>query len=193
MLRPDEYGDFRGSDGWMFKFLKRHSFSIRRKTNGKTQSAEERKPGIQRFHAKLRQRLIKDQPIVNMHDKVYGAYQPQRRYNVDQVPLPLFVPRTTINQTGARRVAIKGTRGDDSEKRFCTLQTCVRLTNQVTLPNGKIKAGTRQPKLTICFRGTGKRIKESEKQAYHPDVNVQFQVCGEQRQGMWHDVVWGWA
>ena len=32
-----------------------------------------------------------------------------------------------------------------------------------------------QPKLAIIFRGTGKRILEDEKKAWHPDVDVYFQ------------------
>ena len=175
LLRPDEFQDFKGCNTWIRRFMERNRLSMRRKTNGKTKSAEERKPGIQRFHARLRLRLTNDQELTNMFDTKYGAYRPCNRYNVDQVPLPLFKPTSTVDNLGAKRVWIAGTKGDDSAKRFCTLQICVRLKNQETLADGSIKPGTKQPALTICFRGTGVRIKKSERDQYHPDVNVQFQ------------------
>ena len=174
VLRPDEFQDFKGCNTWIRRFMERNRLSMRRKTNGKTKSAEERKPGIQRFHARLRLRLTNDQELTNMFDTKYGAYRPCNRYNVDQVPLPLFKPTSTVDNLGAKRVWIAGTKGDDSAKRFCTLQICVRLKNQETLADGSIKPGTKQPALTTCFRGTGVRIKRSERDQYHPDVNVQY-------------------
>ena len=53
--------------------------------------------------------------------------------------------------------------GSGLEKRQCTLKICFS-------PTGK------QPKLAIVFRGTGKRISEDEKQSWHKDVDVYFQV-----------------
>jgi len=52
--------------------------------------------------------------------------------------------------------------GSGLDKRQCTLQVCLR-------PDGE------QPRLGIIFRGTGKRISEDEKAAYHPDVDVYYQ------------------
>ena len=173
-LRPSEYLDFKASPGWLDAFFKRHKFAVRRKTNGKTESVEERLPGIKRFHARLRERLINDQSRTDQHDRKWGAYKPINRYNVDQVPMPLFKATTTVDEKGAKRVHIRGTKNDDSEKRFCTLQVCVRFVDQESLGSGGIKH--KQPRLTICFRGTGKRISALERSSYHPDINVQFQV-----------------
>ena len=52
--------------------------------------------------------------------------------------------------------------GSGLDKRQCTLQVMVR-------------GDGRQPPLTITFRGKGKRIREDERLAWHPNVNVYFQ------------------
>ena len=174
-LRPEEYEAFKCSHHWMRNFLTRHKFSIRRKTNGKTLSVEARIGGIKRFHARLRMRLVKDQVATNCFDTKWGAYRPQNRYSADQVPLPLANPISTLDDTGTKRVWIAGTKNDDSAKRFCTLQVVVRLKNEKVLEDGTIKSGTQQPKLTICFRGTGQRIAQAERDQWHPEVNVMFQ------------------
>ena len=174
-LRPDEYQDFKCSRHMLDNFLSRAGFAIRRRTNGKSQSVDARVNGIKRFHARLRMRLRTDQEKTGIFDVKWGAYRPANRYSIDQVPLPLCNPSTTIDEKGAKRVWIGGTKNDDSQKRFCTLQVAVRLTNQKMLSDGSIKSGTAQPKLTFCFRGKGLRITQQEKEAWHPGVNVQFQ------------------
>jgi hypothetical protein len=174
-LHPDEFEQFRCCRSFLDKFLCRNGFALRRKTNGKTESVEQRLNGIKRFHARLRKRLVADQAQTNMFDVKWGAYRPQNRYSVDQVPLPLCNPTNTVDDKGAKRVWIAGTKNDDSQKRFCTLQIAVRLTNQQSLQDGSIKPGTRQPKLTFCFRGKGLRISQYERDSWHQGVNVQFQ------------------
>ena len=52
--------------------------------------------------------------------------------------------------------------GSGLDKRQCTLQVMVR-------------GDGRQPRLTIIFRGKGKRIREDERLAWHPNVDVYFQ------------------
>ena len=47
-------------------------------------------------------------------------------------------------------------------KRQCTLQVCFR-------PTGE------QPRLAVIFHGTGKRVSEDEKAAYHHDMDVYWQ------------------
>ena len=48
-------------------------------------------------------------------------------------------------------------------------QVCVRNVRDPSLP----RFG--QPKLVICFKGTGKRTKAAELAQYHPDVLMQWQ------------------
>ena len=80
----------------------------------------------------------------------------------------MFDPKTTYEVKGADTVTIHAN-SDSDKHRFCTLQVFARNRIVPTLP----RYG--QPKLTICFRGTGTRIKAVELQAYHTDVNVQWQ------------------
>ena len=87
---------------------------------------------------------------------------------MDQVPAGLYDPKFTYSDKGATRVHIASNGSADSH-RFCTLQVCVRNVSDPSLPrNG-------QPKLCMCFRGTGARISDLEKQGYHPDVTVMWQ------------------
>lgn len=76
---------------------------------------------------------------------------------------------SSYDTVGAKRVWIVGTKADDG-KRFCTLQIVARAANG---PPDKPRHG--QPKIGIIFRGTGQRISQEEKQAWHKDVHVRFQ------------------
>ena len=59
--------------------------------------------------------------------------------------------------------------GSADSHRFCTLQVCIRNMKDESLPRHG------QPRLCICFRGTGARISDEETQQYHPDVIVMWQ------------------
>ena len=75
----------------------------------------------------------------------------------------------TYADIGSKRVWLVGSKQDDG-KRFCSLQVAARCAN------GPVDWPRRgQPRLTIIFRGTGKRILPEERQAWHPDVHVRFQ------------------
>ena len=81
----------------------------------------------------------------------------------------MYDPKSTYCDKGTDRVHI-ASNGSADGHRFCTLQLCVRNVVDPTKPrNG-------QPRLCICFRGTGQRISESEIAQYHPDVVVQWQA-----------------
>ena len=76
---------------------------------------------------------------------------------------------------------IVGSPADDG-KRFATLN----ITARAVCDDSKVRRG--QPKLSITFRGQGKKISAEEKAGYHPDVLLRFQkkawaddeVCEEQ-------------
>ena len=71
---------------------------------------------------------------------IYGRYDRQHRWNVDQVPLPFVVDKdATVETTGAESVQIKGP-GEALSKRQATLQVCFRGCGE-------------QPRLAIIFRG----------------------------------------
>jgi len=52
--------------------------------------------------------------------------------------------------------------GSGLDKRQCTLQVCIR-------------GDSEQARIAIIFRGKGKRIREDEQDAWHPDVDIYWQ------------------
>jgi len=96
--------DFKASKKWLWKFLRRHRLCVRRKTNGKNLSIQERLPQIQQWHRNLRSRLRK-----GGGDPKWGLYPPEQRWNVDQVPYCLEGLSTrTIDNVNTNRVWVKG-------------------------------------------------------------------------------------
>lgn len=75
----------------------------------------------------------------------------------------------TYAEKGDHRVWIAGNKNDDG-KRFCTLQIAARC----SIGNAD-QPRRGQPKLTIVFRGQGKRLSKVERERWHADVNVYFQ------------------
>lgn len=169
---------FRASFRWARKWAKRHNLSKRRRTNLKNKSVEERLPKIQRFHRRFRKLLHEpvryrapDESDVSAVTTVaeresrvpkYGQFQLWERWNVDQVPLA-FVNGLldTWDKRGALRVAISQPFAG-LEKRQCTMQVI-------------FGPGEKTMRISVIFRGTGKRISPVEKAAYHEDVDVFFQ------------------
>ena len=98
------------------------------------------------------------------YNEKWGRFKPNRRFNVDQVPMPFEIEvRTTYKADVSRenkrdhRVWVENP-GPGLEKRQCTLQICIS-------PESKVR-------IAIIFRGSGKRISNDEKKAYHPTVDV---------------------
>ena len=78
------YGDFvhstfRASRGWFNAFLSRFRITLRKQTNTKAKSVEQRKAGIQQWHARLRRRIKRG---TDVHPK-WGRWLPENRFNVD--------------------------------------------------------------------------------------------------------------
>lgn len=71
---------------------------------------------------------------------------------------------TTYEFSGSGIVQIKQN-SDADEKRFCTLQVVVRCVDK----------GMKQPRLTIIFRGQGKRLTQEERELWDKRVHVTFQ------------------
>jgi len=71
---------------------------------------------------------------------------------------------STFDEVGAKSVWIRQAGEGAWEKRMCTLQLC--FTSEPT--------GGRQPRPAIIFRGQGVRISNSERAAWHHDVDVSF-------------------
>ena len=119
------------------------------------------------WHTTLPEGLIKTGGQLPYYDKKWGRFEPKRRSNVDQVPMPFAID---TNSTYEVNVPKENRRnhlvwvahpGSGLEKRQCTLQVCIS-------PESKVR-------ITIIFRGSGKRISLDEIKAYHPDVDVYLQ------------------
>lgn len=196
------YGDeaalhFKASPVWLFKFTNHYNMSLRKRTNKKNMSVDERAAKCKRWHARFRRRLSRSKQL----SPKWGRWLPQDRLSIDQasaactycidivlyfmlvfelgstfawrldqVPCNLREGDTrTYTEKGDKRVWIAGNKNDDG-KRFCTLQIAARCCNGS--PN-EPRHG--QPKITIVFRGKGQRITQKEKDGRHLDVNVRFQ------------------
>jgi len=86
---------------------------------------------------------------------------------MDQSPIMLEISScTTYEKKGSVTVGVSQKKSGD--KRYATLTICVRL-------DGTPQCPVPQPFISIIFKGTGKRISESERNAYAKDVHVQFQ------------------
>jgi len=136
--------------GWkkVFKFV------LRRATNTRRLTLEQRKPRMASFLVSTRRMLhiesYSEGKLISGLCPVYGYYPPNSRVNVDQVPL-------SFDETCALTLAVAGekevhVRSFGSAKRMCTLQVCM-----VAGP-----AGTPQPRISLCFRGQGKRLSKTE-------------------------------
>jgi len=162
-----ETAEFKASNRWLSKFVRRFNLSLRRKTNCKNVSITDRLEKVKRFHARLKLRIQRNSNEPGRSfDNYFGRWTPEHRLNVDQVPCPLeCAVEQTYDNRGTKTVHIRS-KGPDASKRFCTFQVCMRLTSNKLI---------RQPPLGIIFRGTGKRISKNESEGYDARVHVEFQ------------------
>ena len=131
---------------------------------------------MRKWHTTLCEICIRTGSTKQFYYEKWGLYVPERRFDVDQSPMPFaqdtgktyeIVERASRDKE-KRKANIDGKvwcaqpKAGDS-KQFCSLNICFR-------PRRK------QPRLAIMFRGKGKRIKEVEKLLWDPDVDVYFQV-----------------
>ena len=112
----ERYGEaastgFRASRGWFTGFIKRYNIGLRKQSNSKGQSAEQRKPGIHQWHALLQHRGRRGKQLSSK----WGRWLPECWYNVDQVPFTLIDgDKRTYNDVGRKRIWISGSKkGDD--------------------------------------------------------------------------------
>ena len=89
---PDRWGDksFRGTYGWMRRFISRKNIKFRKRICGKEKTAEECVPEFEKLFLKLRFHFLdpKEGDLDSARDPLWGRFPPERRYNMDQVPLP---------------------------------------------------------------------------------------------------------
>ena len=110
----------------------------------------------------VRERLVRTGKDSYQYDEKWGYFEPSQRLKVDQSPLPFsYECKKTYGAPEKDKVWISQSNAN-SRKRFCTLNICFR-------PEGD------QPRVSIIFRGKGKRISSTEKESWDKDVDVYFQ------------------
>ena len=93
----------------------------------------------------------------------WGRWKPERRFNVDQVPCPCIIDQDrTYDEKGSSSVWVSQP-GNGLDKRQFTLQLCICPKDSQPVPPA------------IIFRGKGKRVKDSELQAYDSRVHIYWQ------------------
>ncbi|CAN0409150.1 unnamed protein product, partial [Pylaiella littoralis] len=110
-------------NAWYYRFLKRHRFSIRRKTSVGQKKPEGWEGKAWAFVQKLRAILRE-----HARDAIFALL-----YNMDQTPIQAEMPsETTLKKTGAKSACI--TTGGEAEKLRCTVVLTVRGDGQKVRP-----------------------------------------------------------
>ena len=185
---------FLASHHWRVDWAKRFGVVVRRKTNKRQKTLHERIGLWQKFHQAVL-KLISSANTTGKLVPVYGAFLPHEILSSDQIPLPFVIgDSTTFEEKGAKQVSIVQP-GDGLEKRQATIQIISRcyeivlhsdtVLDAITgLPNaaGRKLATPKEVKLSvqcrvaIIFKGKGMKITAEERNSYHPNVDVYFQV-----------------
>ena len=125
-------------------------------------------PGLMKWHCKLREGLIKTGSDRPNFDPKWGRFPPHTRFNVDQVPLLFAIDHKTTYEVDIPREEKRQHKvwvsnpGSGLEKHQCTLQV-------------GFSPGDDSLRISVIFRGKGKRISADEKAAYHKDVDIYWQ------------------
>lgn len=130
-------GEFRASSGWFSRWKVRFQVSLRKQSNTKTKTAQERLHKVQKFHRTVKQFCA---PPPEQNPK-YGRFAGRNRFHVDQVPLEFGGTEKTYEKKGAKRVHVKKSKVD-MERRVASLQLCF------------CAEGPQRVKPGICFRAT---------------------------------------
>ena len=147
-------GAKRLSPSVVINFIRKYKIKVRRVQRKKQHHKSSYTNDLMNWHCQIREGLIKTGAILPYYDVKWGRYTPDRRFNVDQTPLPFVIDRKTTYQEstpkGKKEKVWISQPSCGLEKRQCTLQICF----------SPVKDKCR---VAIIFRGTGKRISADEK------------------------------
>ena len=151
------------------QFLRIYQVKIRRVQRKKQKPKSASEEALKQWHFNFREKVVKSKRNNENFDPKWGRFRPERRFNVDQVPLPFVMDCRTTYEVGKKDRFDKvwvSTPGSGLDKRQCTLQVLVSSED-----NSHIRTD-------IIFRGkqNGRFIHPEEKKLYHPDVDVYFQA-----------------
>ena len=149
------------------RFIKSYNIKLRRVQRKKTVNKLSHLPKLMTWHTTLREGLKKTGSHLPYYDTKWGRFTPERRFNVDQVPVPFAIDSKTTYEVNLSKSEKRDHRvwvanpGLGLDRRQCTLQVCIS-------PESKAD-------IAIIVRGSGKRNSADEIKAYHPDVDVYWQ------------------
>ena len=162
-------GASRLSKSIVVTFLKKYSIKLRRVQRKKQESKGSHTATLMNWHGELREGLIKTGSKRPYYHPKWGRYTPERRWNVDQVPMEFAINRKTTYEEPVEKESRKDHKvwvaqpGSGLDKRQCSLQVCF----------SPVKDSCR---VAIIFRGQG-HISPDERAAYRMGVDVYFQKC----------------
>ena len=161
---PAYQTSFKASNGWRTNFIRRRNLKYRRRKSGKTSSADKHIPKFLSFLSRLRFDILVPRDGEDI-DSIYGRFPPERRYNIDQVPLPFVVSQEftfTLNEDTNIHITCPN---ETLRKRQWTMHLTVN-------------AGEGENKdawVDLVTKGTGTRVKAEEVSRYHPSVGMFWQ------------------
>lgn len=166
---PEKWGEvrFKGSYGWMRRFIKRKNIKFRKRKCGKEKTAQECVTEFEAFLHKLRFQFLKpreeDEDAVKT--SIWGRFPPECRYNMDQVPLPFVNGQDdTFTTEDDNDVNIKCPRESLRKRQF---------TMHLVFNAGS--GDKAQGWCDLVCKGTGKRINSAEKELWDEDVKIFWQ------------------
>ena len=145
---------FKAGKHWRWSFVRRHGLSVRKRTNCKPRTTEERIQVLRTYFRSYKRFMAQ-------------AEQQYCLLNVDQVPLA-FVNNSDVTSDlrGAQRVQVNHIHAA-FRKTQVTAQICVRY--------GEEEDGAVQPRGSLIFRGAG-RISRLERESLSTDVDCYYQA-----------------
>ena len=120
---------------------------------------------MMKWHCTLREGVIKSCSHLPDYEPKWGRFPPNKRVNVDRIPLPFAINLTITYEEEIPKELRKyhkvwvANRGAGLEKRQCSVQL-------VFSPEDD------NSRVAVIFRGAGKRISEDEINSYHKSVDV---------------------
>lgn len=159
--------EFKASFGWVRRFIKHKNIKFRKRKCGKERTAEECIKDFEEFLYKMRFDFLDpiEEDGASGRDPLWGRFPPSRRYNMDQSPLP-FVNGQDVTFTME----------DDNDVNIkCPKESLRKRQFTMHLVFNASEGDDRDGWCDLVCKGTGKRIKDAEKELWDEDVDVFWQ------------------
>ena len=113
------------------RFIKSYNIKLRPVQRKKTVNTLSHLPKLMTWHTTLREGLIKTGSHLAYYDTKWGRFTPERRFNVDQMPMPFVIDSKTTNEINLSKAEKHDHRvwvanpGSGLDKNQCTLRVCI--------------------------------------------------------------------